>query len=212
MTVAPCHTSRCSCSGATGGAGLWPDSGVIAPPASASAQPKRKEKNMAFRSRDYCRIARRYRRKSLFLSTIASNMQFRMFSVVALAALLISSAPAQTAKRPINHHDYDPWRAIAGQKFTNDGKFLAYGLFPQEGDGEVVIRNLVTGQGARVSRPECGPRPRRRPLRKKRRKARARRDDRVFVRQPHGGLHDFPVEGGYRTKPRRIRSPRRATA
>src|ERR1019366_9417239 len=31
----------------------------------------------------------------------------------------------------------------------NDGKFLVYGLFPQEGDGEVVIRNLVTGKEQR---------------------------------------------------------------
>ncbi len=71
------------------------------------------------------------------------------FSLVALATLLALSASAQTAKRPINHHDYDPWRAIAGQRLTNDGKFLAYGLFPQEGDGEIVIRNLVTGQETR---------------------------------------------------------------
>src|SRR5215469_6566922 len=83
-------------------------------------------------------------------------MQLRLFSLVALAALLISSAPAQTAKRPINHHDYDLWRAIAGQKLTNDGKFLAYGAFPQEGDGEIVIRNLVTGQETRFA---AGMRP-----------------------------------------------------
>src|SRR6185503_20806649 len=36
--------------------------------------------------------------------------------------------------------------AIAGQRLSNDGKFLAYGVFPQDGDGEVVIRNLVTGK------------------------------------------------------------------
>ena len=76
-------------------------------------------------------------------------MQHHRFSLVALATLLALSASAQTAKRPINHHDYDSWRAIAGQKLTNDGKFLAYGLFPQEGDGEIVVRNLVTGQETR---------------------------------------------------------------
>lgn len=73
----------------------------------------------------------------------------RRFSLVALATLLVFSALAQPAKRPINHHDYDSWRAIAGQKLTNDGKFLAYGLFPQEGDGEIVVRNLVTGAETR---------------------------------------------------------------
>lgn len=76
-------------------------------------------------------------------------MRHHRFFLVALATLLALSASAQTAKRPINHHDYDSWRAIAGQKLTNDGKFLAYGLFPQEGDGEIVIRNLVTGQETR---------------------------------------------------------------
>ena len=76
--------------------------------------------------------------------------------MVALATLFALSASAQTAKRPINHHDYDSWRAIAGQKLTNDGKFLAYGLFPQEGDGEIVIRNLVTGQETRFA---AGMRP-----------------------------------------------------
>ena len=73
----------------------------------------------------------------------------RQFSLVALATLFAFVAAAQPAKRPISHHDYDSWRAIAGQKLTNDGKFLAYGLFPQDGDGEVVIRNLVTGQEMR---------------------------------------------------------------
>src|ERR1700685_704455 len=55
---------------------------------------------------------------------------------------------AQT-KRPLTHMDYDGWKNIQNQALSNDGHFLAYGLFPQEGDGEVVVRNLVTGQEAR---------------------------------------------------------------
>jgi dipeptidyl aminopeptidase/acylaminoacyl peptidase len=69
------------------------------------------------------------------------------------AALLVL---AQPAKRPLNHHDYDGWRSIAGQKLSPDGKWLAYGLFPQEGDGEVVIRSLVTGKEQREA---AGERP-----------------------------------------------------
>src|SRR5215510_3540593 len=71
------------------------------------------------------------------------------------AALLVSISAAQS-KRPLNHRDYDSWRSIASQKLSNDGKFLAYGLFPQDGDGEVVIRNLVTGK---EQREPAGARP-----------------------------------------------------
>src|ERR1700678_599740 len=80
----------------------------------------------------------------------------RLALAFACLSLTLSLALAQTAKRPINHHDYDSWRTIAGQRITNDGKFLAYSLFPEEGDGEVVIRNLVTGKETRIA---AGSRP-----------------------------------------------------
>jgi dipeptidyl aminopeptidase/acylaminoacyl peptidase len=60
------------------------------------------------------------------------------------------------AKRPLNHKDYDGWRTIAGQQLSPDGKFLAYGVFPQEGDGEVVVRNLSTGKDTHIP---AGARP-----------------------------------------------------
>src|ERR1017187_4844926 len=68
------------------------------------------------------------------------------FRSVSLTCLLVAVSFAQTAKRPLTHKDYDGWRTIAGQHLSADGKFLAYAVFPQDGDGEVVIRNLVTGQ------------------------------------------------------------------
>ena len=71
------------------------------------------------------------------------------------AAVLVPVSFAQS-KRPLNHGDYDGWRSIVGQRLSNDGKFLVYGLFPQEGDGEVVIRNLVTGK---EQREPAGVRP-----------------------------------------------------
>ena len=70
--------------------------------------------------------------------------------------MLLTVSFAQTAKRPLNHKDYDSWRSIASQKLSNDGKFLAYAVFPQEGDGEVFIRNLVTGKETRFP---AGARP-----------------------------------------------------
>src|SRR5689334_1211717 len=80
--------------------------------------------------------------------TIRSNMSAsRKLLRIPLAALLVTAALlAQTAKRPLTHRDYDSWRAITSQKLSPDGKWLAYGVFPQDGDGEIVIRNLVSGK------------------------------------------------------------------
>jgi dipeptidyl aminopeptidase/acylaminoacyl peptidase len=64
------------------------------------------------------------------------------FRGLALSLLLVSSLPAQ--KRPMTYADTDAWRGISGQKLSPNGKFLGYGLFPQDENGEVVFRNLTT--------------------------------------------------------------------
>lgn len=75
--------------------------------------------------------------------------RFLRASAWLLAATVLVPVSVAQGKRPLNHGDYDGWRSIVGQRLSNDGKFLVYGLFPQEGDGEVVIRNLVTGKEQR---------------------------------------------------------------
>src|SRR5512138_351767 len=80
---------------------------------------------------------------------------------LALLFVILCAGFALAQKRPITHQDYDSWRTIQNQALSRDGRFLAYGLFPQEGDGEVVVRNLQTGQEYREpagARPEP-PRP-----------------------------------------------------
>src|SRR5512133_3183135 len=86
------------------------------------------------------------------------NSASRRF-VLLLCLLIACAATAQ--KRPLAHKDYDSWRSIQSQELSPDGKFLAYGVFPQAGDGEVVVRNLATGQEIRQAagqKPEP-PRP-----------------------------------------------------
>jgi len=84
-------------------------------------------------------------------------MLFPRFTVRVSAWLLSAVALfAQSGKRPLNHRDYDSWHTIAGSRLSGDGKVLAYGVFPQEGDGEVVVRNLVTGK---ETREPAGARP-----------------------------------------------------
>ncbi len=64
-----------------------------------------------------------------------------------------------TAKRPLTHQDYDGWRSIQGQTISRDGKFIAYALIPQDGDGEIVVRNLATGAEWRYGRGWRPPTP-----------------------------------------------------
>jgi dipeptidyl aminopeptidase/acylaminoacyl peptidase len=72
--------------------------------------------------------------------------EHRFFRSALLALLLVSASTAfAQSKRPLTHKDYAGWHAISSQVLSHDGKFLAYGLFPEEGDGEVIVRNLETG-------------------------------------------------------------------
>src|SRR3977135_2050722 len=80
---------------------------------------------------------------------------WKKLTILCAVVLLVSTAFAQqasTTKRRLTHNDYDSWRAIQGQSLSRDGKFVAYALVPQDGDGEVVVRNLATGVEWRAPR------------------------------------------------------------
>lgn len=82
----------------------------------------------------------------------------RYLSLALFSVLLI----AQT-KRPMTYQDTNQWRSISGQKISNDGNFVGYGLFPQDGDGNVVIRDIkakndiIEPAGARPAPPPPDP-------------------------------------------------------
>jgi dipeptidyl aminopeptidase/acylaminoacyl peptidase len=64
------------------------------------------------------------------------------------------------AQRPLTLDDANSWNTILSQQLSPDGKWLAYALLPQEGDGSIVVRNLATGQEQRYpagQRPLPGP-------------------------------------------------------
>ena len=76
------------------------------------------------------------------------------------AALTVALAVcAQPGKRPLTHEDCDGWKSISSPTLSRDGKLLAYGLFPQEGDGVVVVRELATGKEWRESAGALPPPP-----------------------------------------------------
>lgn len=63
----------------------------------------------------------------------------------ALGALCVWPLLAMAA-RPLTHEDYAGWKSIQTVTLSRDGKWLAYALFPQEGDGQLVIREIATGK------------------------------------------------------------------
>ncbi len=90
-----------------------------------------------------------------------SHMRFATFALfLALCSLAPSPMCAQSnpspGKRPMTYADTDNWRAISAQKLSADGKFVGYGLFPQDGNGEVVLRKLADGTEIREA---AGMRP-----------------------------------------------------
>jgi len=44
--------------------------------------------------------------------------------IAAFTLIFSAAAFAQTAKRPLEHRDYDGWRAIQSEVLSRDGKFL----------------------------------------------------------------------------------------
>ena len=56
-----------------------------------------------------------------------------------------SAAPA-AGKRPISYDMFDAWWSVQGTTLSRDGQWLAYALTSQGLDGQLIVRNLQTGQ------------------------------------------------------------------
>jgi dipeptidyl aminopeptidase/acylaminoacyl peptidase len=87
-------------------------------------------------------------------------------SLICLVALLAASfaysfGQQQTApgKRPLRHQDYDSWHSIQAPQISRDGKFVAYAFMAQDGDSEIVARNIATGAEWRAPRGYHPPVP-----------------------------------------------------
>ncbi len=90
--------------------------------------------------------------------TVALVCTFALLGTMVLAQ---QTAAQQTTapKRPLTHQDYDSWRSILAQQVSRDGKFVAYAYMPQDGDGEMVVRNIATGVDWRAPRGYRPPLP-----------------------------------------------------
>src|SRR5260370_34345163 len=82
-------------------------------------------------------------------------------AVTLLATSLVHALGQQTAttKRPLTHQDYDSWHSIQAPQISRDGKFVAYAFMAQDGDSEIVVRNVATGAEGRAPRGYHPPVP-----------------------------------------------------
>ena len=92
--------------------------------------------------------------------SVAVLCTLALLATMALAQQPASRAPqATTAKRALTHQDYDSWHSIVAQQVSRDGKFVAYAYMPEDGDGEIVVRNIATGVDWRAPRGYRPPVP-----------------------------------------------------
>ena len=76
----------------------------------------------------------------------------RTLVLLAIVLPLVSAAGAAAAKKPLSYDAYNGWRSIQGTQLSRDGHWLAYALAPQDGDGELVVRDLKTDKEFRAAR------------------------------------------------------------
>lgn len=62
-------------------------------------------------------------------------------------------------KRPLAHRDYDAWRVIATPMLSRDGRYLAYSFMPEEGDGDLVVKDLKSAKEQRYGVGALPPPP-----------------------------------------------------
>jgi len=69
----------------------------------------------------------------------------RRFRYPGLGLLLTLAVtfPALAQKKALTQTDWDRWRSIQGATLSDDGKWVAYTLSPQVGDGEFVVRSTT---------------------------------------------------------------------
>ena len=45
-------------------------------------------------------------------------------------------------KKPLDHSVYDGWQSITERLLSNDGKYIAFAVNPQEGDGNLIVQSI----------------------------------------------------------------------
>jgi dipeptidyl aminopeptidase/acylaminoacyl peptidase len=84
-----------------------------------------------------------------FVTIVSLGTAAAAWAILSSVATLSAQAPA---KRPLGYDAVDYWQSIGGTRLSDDGQWLAYALTSQGADGQLVVRNLGSGQEFRHPR------------------------------------------------------------
>jgi hypothetical protein len=82
------------------------------------------------------------------------SIRLRVFVVVALIAALPYVAPAPTmeqappanGKKSMQLQDIIDWKTVGATSLSKNGEWFAYRVAPQEGDAELIVKNVASGK------------------------------------------------------------------
>ncbi len=87
--------------------------------------------------------------------TLLASVALVCLSLVGGSSAPLGAQAAGTAvatKKPLSYDAYDAWWSIQGTTLSRDGEWLAYALTSQGVDGQLVVKNLRSGQELRHPR------------------------------------------------------------
>ncbi|MDB5003756.1 MAG: peptidase [Mucilaginibacter sp.] len=76
-----------------------------------------------------------------------------LISAIVLFAVVTASAQ-KINKKPLDHSVYDGWQSIAGERISNDGKWVLYTIKPQAADAELVITDAALTTKTSIARAD----------------------------------------------------------
>ena len=69
-----------------------------------------------------------------------------------IPALCLCFALPSQAKKPLDHSSFDDWKKVTNHSLSNDGRWAAFSVNPQEGDGVLTLRNTANGKAIEIPR------------------------------------------------------------